>query len=183
RVAPTLMAAIDRAVQLCRRTLDYVREDGPRLERTRFALAALVDELGQVLAAPGGRSFTVRNLVPRGLEIEADRDLVFRVLSNLGHNAVAAGAATLTVVAEDEDGRLALVVADDGPGLPPKALANLFQPFSGAGRAGGTGLGLAIARELMRAHGGDATLLKTDAEGTSFRLVMPLNGVPARRAA
>ena len=42
-------------------------------------------------------------------------------------------------------------IADDGPGLPPRARENLFRPFAGSARPGGSGLGLAIARELMRA--------------------------------
>lgn len=64
-------------------------------------------------------------------------------------------------------------IGDDGPGLPPKALANLFQPFAGSARPGGTGLGLAIAREVMRAHGGDIVLSESTAHGTLFRLSLP----------
>lgn len=183
RTSPTLMAAIDRAVQLCQRTLDFAREDGPRLKRSRFVLSDLVAELAPVLAAPDGAPFTLDNRVPPDLEMEADRDLVFRVLSNLGHNAAAAGASRIQVLAGSSDEELTITVADDGPGLPPKALANLFQPFAGAGRGGGTGLGLAIARELMRAHGGEVTLLKSDAAGTTFRLRLPASEVAPRRAA
>ena len=53
-------------------------------------------------------------------------------------------------------------VADDGPGLPQKALDKLFQPFVGSARAGGTGLGLVIVRDVMRAHGGSVTLARSD---------------------
>ena len=183
RVAPTLMASIDRAVQLCQRTLDYVREDGPRLQRGRFPLAGLVDEIAQVLTAPVGRRFEIANEVAPAMAIDADRDLMFRVISNLGHNAMSAGAGTLRVAAASENGQITITVADDGPGLPPKALANLFQPFAGSARAGGTGLGLAIARELMRAHGGDIALVKTDADGTLFRLTLPHPSDAAQQAA
>ncbi|WP_374444806.1 sensor histidine kinase [Stella sp.] len=183
RVSPTLMAAIDRAVQLCQRTLDFARDGGPLLKRTRFPLADLVAELTPVLSAPDGRPFLVDNRVAPGVDLEADRDLVFRVLSNLGHNAAAAGATRLTVTAAAEGPDLAIEVGDDGPGLPPKAMANLFQPFAGAGRSGGTGLGLAIARELMRAHGGDIVLTQSDAAGTIFRLRLPAAADAGNRAA
>ena len=173
RVSPTLMAAIDRAVQLCQRTLDFAREGGPLLKRSRFPLADLVEELRPVLSAPNGREFAVDNQVAPGIELDADRDLIFRVLSNLGHNAAAAGAARLSISAAADGPALVVDVVDDGPGLPPKALANLYQPFAGAGRSGGTGLGLAIARELMRAHGGDIALVRSDAGGTAFRLRLP----------
>lgn len=65
---------------------------------------------------------------------------------------------------------MVIEVCDNGPGLPPRAVENLFRPFAGSARAGGTGLGLAIARELMRAHGGDMELQRTGADGTVFPL-------------
>ena len=68
---------------------------------------------------------------------------------------------------------LIVEVADDGPGLAPKARENLFRPFFGSARPGGSGLGLAIARELMRAQGGDLLLVETAGSGTVFRLTLP----------
>jgi len=52
--------------------------------------------------------------------------------------------------------------------------ANLFQPFTGSTRVGGSGLGLSIARDLLRGHGGDISLVKTNPDGTVFRLVLPI---------
>ena len=66
-----------------------------------------------------------------------------------------------------------LRLADNGPGLPERALAHLFQPFAGSARHGGTGLGLAISRELAQAHGGDLTLASSGPEGTVFELRLP----------
>jgi signal transduction histidine kinase len=115
----------------------------------------------------------VVNRLPAGLEVEADRDQLYRVFSNLLRNAVEAGATRVEVAAETGTGRLALSLVDDGPGLPPRARDNIFQPFAGTVKQGGTGLGLAIARDLVRAHGGDITLLGTDANGTAFRIDLP----------
>ena len=64
-------------------------------------------------------------------------------------------------------------MADDGPSLPKKALDNLFTPFQGGARKGGTGLGLAIAAELVKGHGGQLTLGRTDPEGTVFEICLP----------
>jgi signal transduction histidine kinase len=172
RTLPRLVDAIDRAVALCTRTLDFSREGSAPLAPTRFRLAALVEEVGIALAL-GDEDFTIDCAVPSGLEIEADRDQLYRVLSNLARNAIEAGAHRLRVSAV-QDGKTAVVhIADDGPGLPPKARDNLFRPFFGSARPGGTGLGLAIARELVRAHGGDLTLVSTTAAGTVFRLSLP----------
>ena len=77
------------------------------------------------------------------------------------------------VTAQLRDGDVAVLFADNGPGLAPRARQFLFQPFAGTARAGGTGLGLAIAREILRAHGGDIELKKTDGEGTVFALILP----------
>ena len=66
-----------------------------------------------------------------------------------------------------------VIVADSGPGLPEKAREHLFRPFRGGARKGGTGLGLAIASELVRGHGGKLELVRSDAEGTLFRLWIP----------
>jgi signal transduction histidine kinase len=175
RVAPTLLASIDRAVALCTRTLDFTRESPPALIRRPFALAELVGDLAAAMGASGPDSGEKRleNEVPAGLAVEADRDQLYRVLFNLCRNAFEAGAQRVVVTGRAEDRQLAVEIADDGPGLPPKARANLFQPFTGSARPGGTGLGLAIARELIRAHGGEIALVESTEAGTVFRLTMP----------
>ncbi len=183
RIAPTLVKTIDRAVHLCQQTLNFTQEGPPQLSVSRFDLAGLIDDVaGEIAAAHAGGTGAdaqahadgpVVNRLPAGLEVEADRDQLYRVFSNLLRNAVEAGATRVEVAAETGTGRLALTLVDDGPGLPPRARDNIFQPFAGTVKQGGTGLGLAIARDLVRAHGGDITLLGTDANGTAFRIDLP----------
>lgn len=174
RTTPVLLAAIDRAVDLCSRTLDFTREGPPRLDRSRFTLGALVEEVGAALPSRLDGAAEWRMAGGGDIVVDADRDQLFRVLHNLGQNAFEAGATQVEIAArEDGRARLMIEVADNGPGLPPRARDKLFEPFAGTGRAGGTGLGLAIARDLMRAHGGDIVLVRTTAEGTVFRLELP----------
>jgi signal transduction histidine kinase len=174
RLAPTLVGSIDRAVTLCEQTLDYARDDLPRPRRERFVLGELVEEVGRVVALLTKDGGAWQTAVPAGLVVHADRDQLFRVFVNLGRNAVEAGARHVRVTAAPAaSSGLAVEVADDGPGIPPKAQDKLFQPFAGTARAGGTGLGLAIARELVRAHGGDLTMAQTSAAGTTFRIELP----------
>ncbi len=172
RVAPRLLDAIDRAVALCTHTLDFSREGAPPLAPSRFRLAALVDEVGPGLGLSDDGP-VIESVVSPELTVEADRDQLYRVLSNLARNAVEAGAHTLRVAATRENGVIAIDITDDGPGLPPKAQDNLFRPFFGSARPGGSGLGLAIARELMRAHGGELSLVASTGTGTVFRLTLP----------
>jgi signal transduction histidine kinase len=180
RVAPGLVAAIDRAVALCTGTLDYTRGGAPSLKRSRFALAGLVEELGELGLKSGDQPLVLDNRVRGTLLAEADRDQLFRVLQNLTQNAAEAGAHRVTVQAVETADTLMIEVADDGPGMPPKARDNLFRPFAGSARPGGTGLGLAIAREVMRAHGGDIALDESTGSGTIFRLDLPAVARAAR---
>ncbi len=175
RVTPTLVAAIDRAVKLCAQTLNFTGEGPIRLELSHFDLKDLLDDVGDALPAAEGEAAAWDCRLEPGIEMEADRDQLFRVFVNLGQNALQAGATTVAVSATQENGRLIVEVADNGPGLSPRARENLFQPFKGSTTPGGTGLGLAIARELLRAHGGELRLKESTAEGTCFQLALPLS--------
>lgn len=177
RVTPTLIKSIDRAVDLCERTLTFARGGEMRMEPARVVVAELVAEVGSALPAVMSGAASWQSQVPPDLVTTADRDQLYRVLANLSQNAVDAGATVLSVRAEveAEQRQWSITFTDNGPGLPPRAQANLFQPFRGSARAGGTGLGLAIAREIVEAHGGGIALLSSSAEGTIFRIVLPLH--------
>jgi signal transduction histidine kinase len=173
RVAPTLMRAIDRAISLCERTLDFTRGGAPSLEFESVSVKPLVDDVGDSLTGAKGEEAIWVNEVEDHVEIEADREQLFRIIANIGQNAFEAGATRVVVRARQTEDRLAIEVADNGPGLPPRAADRLFQPFAGTARPGGTGLGLAIARDLARAHGGDVRLLDSTAQGTRFQIDLP----------
>lgn len=181
-VLPKLYASMDRAVSLCSQTLNYVDDSGGKMSPQLFHLSELVNEIRSSLKPEesflGGEDdqpeFVVNNKVPFEVDIFADRDQMFRVLSNLVQNAKQAGAGHVTISAEMTRDRLLVRIADDGPGLPEKAKAKMFQPFAGSARKGGTGLGLVIVRDLMLAHGGDIVLESTGKAGTVFCLDLPL---------
>jgi len=184
-----LVTAIDRAIALCERTLKYGKADEPPPDLQPVALRILVDEVGASLAQ--GYPIAFVNAVPEEFRLRADPDQLFRMLLNLGRNAAQAlqtqDSATITVsAAAQRDGRVDLRIADNGPGLPLATQKTLFTPFSGSHSKGGTGLGLAIVAELMTAHGGEAVLEKSDAQGATFRLLFPAGSAlsaPARRRA
>lgn len=179
RVAPRLLDAIDRAVSLCTRTLEFARDERPVLRSSRFPLAALLADVAAALpgARTDGAAVPVLESDGCDLVLEADREQVFRVFSNLAWNAAQAGAGRIAVRVAAVNGGCAIDVADDGTGIDDAGRARLFEPFSGPRRDGGTGLGLVIAREIVRAHGGDLSLLATGPAGTTFRLRWPLTRV------
>jgi signal transduction histidine kinase len=179
RVTPRLYSAIDRAVALCGQTLDFIRHDGPVLRPTVFRLADLVAELEAASQKSETADHGLERVDGRGLDIDlrGDREQLYRVLSNLAGNAGEAGARTLRIDARRDRDRVLIDIADDGAGISPRAREHLFQPFSGSTRDGGSGLGLVIAREIVNAHGGELTLVKTGESGTTFRIDLPARDV------
>lgn len=171
RSGEVLVRAIERATDLARRMLDFVREGPPSTTRETFPLRSLLAEVREVIlpVAPG---FAIDIQIAEGLCIEADREQLFRVFVNLLRNAAEAGARRAEVRAAPSECGIEIMIEDDGPGLPEPVRAHLFRPFVGSFRRGGTGLGLAISRDLMRAHGGDIALAATGPGGTAFRLTL-----------
>jgi signal transduction histidine kinase len=159
--------------------LAYGRTQEPPPSRRKLRLHQLVDEVHDVLGADN--EIELVNAIEQEFEIDADSDQLFRVLTNLGRNAVQAMAGDtesvivrrLTISAERVGSVCHIHVTDTGPGLPPKALENLFAAFRGSARSGGTGLGLAIAQELVRAHGGTLELVRSTGGDTTFAVIIP----------
>jgi signal transduction histidine kinase len=170
RVAPTLVRAIDRAVDLCAQTLEYARGQEHELKIARFELAQMVDETIQALT-PALPATALVSEVPRPFPIDADRAELERIVTNLLRNASQAGAKRAAVRAARSAAGVGLDVIDDGPGLSDETRARLFEPFA-AGRKGGTGLGLAIVRDLVQAHGGTVHALEA-ASGAHFHIDLP----------
>lgn len=173
KAAPTLLKSLDRAVDLCSDTLNFTREGPPRPELTRFPLSELCLEVKESLGRQLGDGKALETEIEDQFAIVADRGQMFRVIRNLGENALQMGAQHVTIRAARRNGRVEIEVADDGPGLPPKAVENLFRPFRGSARAGGSGLGLAIARELARVQGGDLRLAESGGNGARFAIDLP----------
>lgn len=180
RLAPRLYRAIDRAVALTSRTLEFAGEEGAPLRESAFKLGDLLHEVTEAAPAPGG---VAPSCVVLGealdVMVSGDRPQLFRVFSNLLLNAAQAGAHSVRLETGLRDGLVSVHVSDDGPGIPAAARDKLFRPFA-AGRAGGTGLGLCIAKEIVAAHGGAISLVRSDGNGTIFRIELPLRPLPAK---
>jgi signal transduction histidine kinase len=175
KVVPRLMTSIDRAIELCTRTLKYGSADEQQPKKERFLLEPLVNEVKTSVGLKENNGIIWKNKIPSGLMLHADRDQLYRVLLNLCRNAVQAmeGEGTIDIHALRAGSRTLIRICDSGPGLHAKAREHLFEPFSGSARAGGTGLGLSIVRELVVAHGGEITLERTGSSGTIFCIELP----------
>ena len=142
-------------------------------------VTALEDLRHRLLPAAIASRATVEIVCPRGLEIRGDAPALRSAMENVAANALEAlqrrgGGGRLRLTAARQQGRVELLVEDDGPGIAEPLRARLFTPFASGHQ--GTGLGLAIARALVRAGGGD--LVCTDpgspsAGSTTFRFTFP----------
>lgn len=181
KFAPKLIASLDRAIDFCAATLRFGKASEAPPRRERFDLHPVVEEVLETARLEAAPALLLVNAVEAGLEIDADREALLRILLNLARNAVAVlppkpdapGPASLTISGWRDPQGVTIEVADTGPGFSQRARAHLFEPFQGAGRAGGTGLGLVIARELVEAHGGGIELVSSGPQGTVFRLSIP----------
>ena len=181
RFAPKLMRALERAIDLCQSTLSYGRAQESPPERKATALQSLVDEVRETLGLGPGSNIQWISAIERGLRVDADPDQLFRMLLNLGRNAVQALESRapndpvrdqVRLTGRREGAVVVIEISDTGPGVSDKARAHLFEAFHASTKAGGTGLGLAIAAELVRAHGGDIGLVDGTI-GATFRLTIP----------
>jgi signal transduction histidine kinase len=186
QLVPKLIASLDRAIRLCARTLDFGQAQEMPPQRTRFPLGALVGEVGESLGLPHETRIAWRVTIEPELEIDADRDQLYRVLINLCRNAVQAlesldSRGEIAMSAWREGAVTLIEIADTGPGVPERARAHLFEAFQTVARKDGTGLGLAIAAELVQAHGGQIALVRNEG-GATFRVVIPDAVVELERA-
>jgi signal transduction histidine kinase len=78
-------------------------------------------------------------------------------------------------------------VEDNGPGVPPEEIPNLFQKFHQiedhfTGQVDGAGLGLALSKRLVEAHGGRMGVESEFGKGSTFWFEMPLFTAPEKKA-
>ncbi|MCI0519798.1 MAG: GAF domain-containing sensor histidine kinase [Chloroflexi bacterium] len=119
-----------------------------------------------------------------GLVVPADPARLAQVFDNLLSNAAKyAPEASITLMLSQEEGMAHIRVQDDGPGIAPEHLAQLFKRFyrapSNNTTVRGTGLGLFICRQIVRAHDGKITVESQLGEGTSFHIHLPIERTQA----
>lgn len=110
---------------------------------------------------------------------QADRKRFLQVLYNLLSNAIGFSEAgqTITIAALRRDGQVVFKVSDQGRGIPPEMMDQIFSRFlskTEGTRHRGAGLGLSIVQSLVELHGGDVLVESAPGEGTTMTCVFPL---------
>lgn len=115
--------------------------------------------LPRLVFDPEGLSRAVLNVVTNALDaVEGRSD----------------AAVTISVAVDDEAGLARIMISDNGAGIPPEQLADIFTLFVSTKGARGTGLGLTVSRKILREHGGDIHATSRAGTGSTFALEFPL---------
>ena len=171
-VSEMLQAEVERLSRLVDDLLIFGRPSPPVLgdmdlrrvaDDALYALEATASEKSVDLVLEGGEAL-----------MRGDADQLRQVVVNLVSNGVRAcqeGGRVLVTTAL-QDGVVVLDVQDNGEGIPPDRLDEIWKPLVTTNRSG-TGLGLPIVRQLVEAHGGHVEVKSTPGQGTRMRVVLP----------
>jgi two-component system sensor histidine kinase HydH len=161
--------------QLLREMLDYSRPIQLRLQAG--SLNDLVNEVVALCAASAREAEVslVQEADPKMDSPPVDGARMKQVILNLVQNAVQASpkGGKVWVITRQYPKYVEVEVADQGPGIPGEIWDKLFFPFFTT-KHGGTGLGLAISHKIVEAHGGVLELVKSNENGTTFRVQLPV---------
>ena len=165
--------------QFVRRLLDFSRRPAARPEPESIGpvVQAMLGFMSPSLAAKGA-SVAVHDDGLAHTKVLADKNeletLLLILLSN-ALDAIPEGGAVNVRLSNGHDGRLQIVIADNGCGIPLADQTHIFEPFFTTKPIGkGTGLGLAIARNIVAEHGGQIRLDSTPGKGTNAIVELPI---------
>ncbi|MFW5725572.1 MAG: sensor histidine kinase [Bacteroidota bacterium] len=114
------------------------------------------------------------HILPPDLKITIDPDLIEQVIINLVINSIQAlkgtkDPAIKIVAAASSNNRIHITVTDNGPGIKPDIMEQIFVPFF-TSKKEGSGIGLSLSREIMRLHKGNITVKSKPEVETTFTL-------------
>ena len=185
----TILADIKRADQRADDVIERLRRlfSKSGVEARDVDLNEIVGEVIGILGAlAAAHNVTLKTaLIPHPLIVKGDRVQLEQVILNLVVNAIDALAKAGTDNRRikvrtgllDED-TAELSVSDNGPGVRPDVLKQIFEPFFST-KQGGMGMGLAISRTIVEAHGGRLSAENRAGGGAIFRLTLPVQQVRA----
>lgn len=180
--AQAISDASRRGAQLTQQILSFARRRQPH--RESLDLNSVVQHTVAMLRRlMGANVAVVEQLDTSAVTILGDRGEVEQILVNLLLNACDAVGVAGTVTVSTQrllDESIAMLVSDDGVGMPEDVQAKIFEAFFTTKPPGkGTGLGLATVRAIVGSHGGTIGVTSRVGEGTTFEIVFPATAITA----
>jgi len=179
RLLGIVLREVDRLNGLVNTMLQVGRP--PSATRMRTDLVTLTNEVTEV-ARRGPKNLETRIEVrhdQREVFAWIDGDQIRQVIWNLLSNALvhAPAGSLVRIEISSRDSLVYWSVEDQGPGVPEEARGHLFDMFYSK-RPHGVGLGLALVDQIVRAHGGEVSVVSPPGQGAKFQVRLP----EARRA-
>ncbi len=180
---------IDRVRGIIRDFLDISQIDAGKmkLELTEFSLRSVVSEVIEALSPLAAeKDIELKSFMPDSeLVIDADRDKIVRVLTNLVSNAIKTVPPNghVGVRVKDVGSEIAVEVQDDGSSIESSEIDRIFNRLDQIrrqlryGKEEDLALGLPIAKELLETHGGYIWVESGDGQGNNFCFTLPKSGV------
>ncbi|MET0343530.1 MAG: ATP-binding protein [Polyangiales bacterium] len=171
-----VLREVDRLDALVNTMLQVSRAPSP--VRARTALVALTSEVVEV--ARRDHKSAAAHIVVRcpshEVYVTIDGDQIKQVVWNLLSNALTYTPAGTEVRIEvrEEGAHAVWSIEDEGPGVPAEARGQLFDMFYSK-RPHGIGLGLALVEQIVRAHGGEVTVVSPPGQGAKFEVKLPIS--------
>ena len=186
QLGPEQSDAVNDALQAARseqalleETLEELRRQAQPREGTQMVVGEVLERAlrGRV----SGLHVDYRHDAPR-FEVHGEPAHLATVLRNLLRNARQAGATQVSVSVELESAArsVLITVSDDGPGIPPERISQLFQPFT-TGKPTGTGLGLYLCRRYVELMQGEIRAINQAGRGATFLIRLPGKVAPPAR--
>ena len=175
--AQTMIGEVDRLNRVVSELLDFARPSN--LTIAPVAINDSIDRavrLAHMDAAARGVTLESVTEPAAPVVVAADAERVTQALLNLLLNAVQAtdrGGSVTISVAPPENGWCVLRISDNGRGMTPEILAQVFSPYFTT-RATGTGLGLSIVSKIIEDHQGTIHMVSAPGEGTTVTVRLPL---------
>ena len=186
---PAVSAAADTIARQSRHLIDFVERyraiaDLPAPVFAPLDLATFLADIEALVDAQlraRGVAFSAA-LPVAAVPLDADAALLRQALLNLLRNAgeavAGAGGGAVRFACALNGGELRFEVQDDGPGIPPDRIEEIFVPFYTT-KEGGAGIGLALARQIALAHGGRLIAAPNGGRGMTFVLSIPAGRLAA----
>ncbi|MCH4148530.1 MAG: substrate-binding domain-containing protein [Prevotella sp.] len=171
-------------LRLVSEILDFrkVQNGKMKVNNNTFDLAEHLRQwINGFMPAATTKKISIETDIPQSLKICADLDKTERICYNLLSNALkyTHDGGHIKVSANENDGKVALIVEDNGIGIPKDKVQHIFDRFYQAenNNVGGTGIGLALVKAFAELMGGIVNVKSIEGQGSQFTVLIPIGDI------
>lgn len=173
-IVAEMIVQLERVIHAVNDLLQYARPTTPVFEVVD--LHNLIEKTVSMLTRQcKGKDIAINtSFTSSPLHCSADKKQLQQVVWNIVLNAIQAieKTGTITITTQSSDGSISIKISDDGKGIAPDQLEQIFKPFFTT-KHKGTGLGMTISRRIVEQHHGTLTVTSNPGTGTAIVITLP----------